>query len=111
MTKMTNEQVLACQKAQMSAAEAARSLGVTRQAIAKRGKKLKITFARKRRHWSRRYRCFGCAKRKLCLLCHRLHVAALPCEATLILYDGEQYDESMADPCVWPAYLLKLGRR
>lgn len=105
--KITDEQITACSHAEMSSSEAAEALGVSQSCIYRRALKLKIKFISKRGQQPKRKRpnCKTCKERKLCLLCHRLHVAAVPCEvhvSPLIL------DAVEGDPYVWPIYYLKL---
>lgn len=106
MIRMTDSQAIACQQAGLSSTETARLCRVSQACVHLRAKKLKITYTNKqgkrpKRKWKT---CQSCKDRKLCLLCHRLHVAALPCEIDLP-YAGLH---SETDPCLWPHYYLKL---
>jgi len=101
-------QLIACQEAGMSSTETARQLGVSQPAVAWRAARLELVFVSKqgqgpKRKWRT---CQSCADRKLCLLCHRLHVAALPCEEDLP-YAG-LHSEAETDPNVWPQYYQGL---
>ena len=105
MATMTIDQLLTCQRDGLSATETARLLGVTQSAVDWRAKRLRIKFVNKQGQGKRRpwQTCLSCKNRKLCLLCHRLHVAALPCEVELPLHGISE-----ADPQLWPHYYLKL---
>lgn len=105
--KVTDQQLLACHDANMSLAEAARTLDVSQACIYRRAQKLELVFANKRGQRRKRpaFSCRTCKERKLCLLCHRLHVSALPCEAAL---SPPFRDIVEGDPCRWPKYFLRL---
>ena len=105
MSMMTNEQVLACQREGLSATETGRLLGVSQSAVDWRAKKLRIKFVSKQGQGKRRpwQTCLSCKQRKLCLLCHRLHVAALPCEIELTVHGINE-----SDPQIWPHYYARL---
>ena len=103
---MTDSQAIACQRAGLSSTETARLLGVSQACVYFRAQKLQIKFVSKQGQRPTKWQtCQTCKDRKLCLLCHRLHVAALPCEKDL-LFSGH----SEPDPYIWPRYYLKLQR-
>ena len=107
MIHMTDSQAITCQQAGLSSTETARLLGVSQASVYLRAQKLQITYTSKqgqrpKRKWQT---CQTCKDRKLCLLCHRLHVAALPCEKDM-LFSGH----SEPDPYILPHYYLKLQR-
>jgi len=100
-------QLITCQQAGMSSTETAKFLGVSQPAVAWRAARLepRLVFVCKQGQGKRGTSCKSCPDRKLCLLCHRLHVAALPCEADLP-YSG--HSEAETDPYVWPDYYQRL---
>ena len=81
--KASDQAVIACQQAGFTATEAAKQLGASEGAMRQRAKKLGIEFAKRQGIPSRVLDCDDCPDRKLCIMCHRLRVEALPCEWNL----------------------------
>ena len=81
--KASDQAVISCQRAALTATETAKKLGVSEGAVRQRAKRLAIVFAKRQGLPSRVLDCDECPDRKLCVMCHRLRVEALPCEMNL----------------------------
>lgn len=88
--KVTDAQILVCQQAGLCVTEAARVLEVSPACISKRARQMELSFVDKSGQRLGGYappsECCSCNDRKLCLLCHRLHVLPLPCERELRIH-------------------------
>ena len=84
--KASNQDILACQRSGMTVTETARLLEVSDGCVRQRAKRLRVTFAKRQGIPSRGdvYDCDNCPDRKLCVMCHRLRVEAIPCEGNLM---------------------------
>jgi len=84
----SDQDIIAFQQAGFTATEAAKQLGVSEGAVRQRTKKLGIVFTKRQGIPSRVRDCDNCPDRKLCIMCHRLRVEALPCERSMAGEDG-----------------------
>ena len=96
MRKVSDADILAHQRAGRTATESATMLGVTDGAVRYRAKKLGVKFVKRPGTPSRALECKDCPDRKLCVMCHKLRVCAIPCEGLL---PGAAEDKV---PATWP---------
>ena len=111
--KAVDQDIRICQQSGLTASEAARLLHVSEGCIRQRAKRLQVEFVRRRGTPSRardeiadrtqRRPCAECADRKLCILCHRLRVEAIPCEDNLVGAAEERL------PVRWPTRYMLLA--
>jgi hypothetical protein len=104
--KASDQDILACQQAGLTVTESANALGVSEGAVRQRAKKLCVKFISRRGTPSRALgeivSCETCPDRKLCIMCHRLGVHAIPCEAEL----SDLAEDRI--PARWPARYARL---
>jgi len=85
--KATDQQLLACCRAGLTLTETANRFGLSSPTVHERARKLGLVFVKRPGIHSEPQEdtCAACSEQKLCLMCHKLRVAALPCESDLLV--------------------------